>query len=111
MTTAVKVTKVAVTGNRLTLSKPAFRAWEGGDEPFSDTMEDFTVVIKIIISLMILFMLFNLFRAMIIMLKNDPNQPSMSKFIGRRVMTSVAIVLLILLAVATGLIEPNPRPY
>lgn len=69
------------------------------------------MVIKIVISLLILFMLFNLFRAMTIMLKNDPNQPSMSKFIGRRVMTSVAIVLLILLAVATGLIEPNPRPY
>ncbi|MFT4993861.1 MAG: hypothetical protein ACI965_000882 [Paraglaciecola sp.] len=56
-------------------------------------------------------MVFNLFRAMVIMLKDDPNQPPMSKFIGRRVMASVVIILLILLAIATGLIQPNPRPY
>ena len=56
-------------------------------------------------------MVFNLFRAMVVMLKDDPDKPPMSKFIGRRVMASVVIVLLILLALATGLLEPNPRPY
>lgn len=45
------------------------------------------------------------------MIKDDPKQPSMSKFIGRRVLTSVIIVVVLLLAVATGLITPNPRPY
>jgi len=43
--------------------------------------------------------------------KNDPNQPSMSKFIGRRLMFSVAIIVLLLIGLATGLITPNPRPY
>jgi hypothetical protein len=48
---------------------------------------------------------------MMIMLKDDPNGPPMSKFIGRRVITSVIIVGLILLAVATGLITPNATPH
>ncbi|WJG09342.1 DUF2909 domain-containing protein [Aliiglaciecola sp. LCG003] len=69
------------------------------------------MLVKLIVGGLLLFMLYNLFRAMMIMLKNDPNQPPMSKFIGRRVLVSVAIVLLLLLAVATGLITPNPRPY
>jgi hypothetical protein len=56
-------------------------------------------------------MVFNLFKAMMIMLKDDPDSPPMSKFIGRRVLTSVIIVGLILLAVATGLITPNPTPH
>lgn len=45
------------------------------------------------------------------MLRADPNQPRMSKYIGRRVMTSALIIVVILLAMATGLITPNPRPY
>lgn len=69
------------------------------------------LIVKIVIGLLLLFMIYNLFRAMRIMLKEGPDQPSMTKFIGRRVLLSVAIIVLILLAVATGLIEPNPRPY
>ncbi|MFT4937988.1 MAG: putative membrane-anchored protein [Paraglaciecola sp.] len=69
------------------------------------------VLIKILIGGLILFMVFNLFRAMVVMLKDDPNKPPMSKFIGRRVMASAVIILLILLAIATGLIQPNPTPY
>lgn len=66
---------------------------------------------KIIIVGLVFFMIFNLFRALIIMNKNDPEQPPMSKFIGRRVMTSVVIVIVLLLAILTGVITPNPRPY
>jgi hypothetical protein len=69
------------------------------------------VLIKILIGGLILFMVFNLFRAMVVMLKDDPNKPPMSKFIGRRVMASAVIILLILLAIATGLIVPNQTPY
>ena len=69
------------------------------------------MLIKILIGGLLLFMVFNLFRAMVIMLKDDPNQPPMSKFIGRRVMASGVIIVLILIAIATGLIQPNPRPY
>nr|WP_268820542.1 DUF2909 domain-containing protein [Paraglaciecola sp. G1-23] len=60
---------------------------------------------------LLIFMVFNLFKAMMIMLKNEPDSPPMSKFIGRRLIASAVIIVLILLAVATGLITPNPRPY
>lgn len=69
------------------------------------------MLIKIVIVGLLGFMIYNLFKALIMMNKNDPNQPSMSKFIGRRVMTSVVIVLLLLLGILTGVITPNPRPF
>lgn len=69
------------------------------------------MIIKIVIIGMLAFMIFNLFKALLIMNKNDPNKPSMSKFIGRRLFTSVAIVLLLLVGILTGIITPNPRPY
>jgi len=56
-------------------------------------------------------MVYNLFKALIVMNKKDPNQPSMSKFIGRRVMISAFIVILMLVGIMTGFITPNPRPF
>jgi len=70
------------------------------------------MLFKIIIITLMLFMVYNLFRALFIMNKKpDPHQPSMTKYIGRRLMVSVAIVILILIGLLTGLITPNPRPY
>ncbi|MDG1750877.1 MAG: DUF2909 domain-containing protein [Thalassotalea sp.] len=69
------------------------------------------MIIKIIIVGLLAFMVYNLFRALLLMNKNDPNKPSMSKFIGRRVMTSVVIVILLLVGILTGVITPNPRPF
>jgi hypothetical protein len=69
------------------------------------------LLVKILIGGLILFMVFNLFKAMMIMLKDDPNRPPMSKYIGRRVIVSAIVIGLIVLAMATGLITPNPRPY
>lgn len=69
------------------------------------------MIIKIIIVGLLAYMVYNLFRALILMNKNDPNQPSMSKFIGRRVMTSVLIVILLLVGILTGVITPNPQPF
>jgi ATP/ADP translocase len=68
------------------------------------------MAIKIIVSGLLIFMVYNLFRAMVVMLKNESTEP-MSKYIGRRVITSALIVIVLLIAVATGLITPNPRPY
>ena len=60
---------------------------------------------------MLAFMVYNLFSALLLMNKNDPNKPSMSKYIGRRLMLSVAMVVLLVIGLLTGLITPNPRPY
>ncbi len=69
------------------------------------------MLFKIIIVSMLAFMVYNLFHALILMNKNDPNKPSMSKYIGRRLMLSVAIIVLLLIGLSTGLITPNPQPY
>ncbi|MCW8864248.1 MAG: DUF2909 domain-containing protein [Colwellia sp.] len=70
------------------------------------------MLFKVVIIALLLFMVYNLFRALLLMNKKpDPDQPSMTKYIGRRLMISVAIVILLLLGLLTGLITPNPRPY
>jgi hypothetical protein len=69
------------------------------------------LAVKIIIVGCLLFMIFSLFQALIVLNKNDPNKPSMSKFIGRRVMISAFIIILMLVAILTGVITPNPRPF
>lgn len=68
------------------------------------------VLFKIVLVLLLLFVLFNLGRALFIMLKNDGKQ-SMSQFLGRRVWVSALIILVLLIALGSGLITPNPRPY
>lgn len=67
--------------------------------------------IKLLLIGLLLYMIVNLFKAGRVMIKNDPNDKPMSQYIGRRVLISAVIVIVILVAVATGLIEPNPRPY
>ncbi|AWL10585.1 hypothetical protein HMF8227_00077 [Saliniradius amylolyticus] len=69
------------------------------------------MLVKVIIVTLLLVMIYNLFRAMRLMLKHEPGRRSMTQFIGRRVMLSAAIILFIILAVALGWIQPNPRPY
>lgn len=68
------------------------------------------MLIKIIIVSCLIFMVYNLFKALFVLNKNDPNKPAMSKYLGRRVMISALIVILMLVAILTGLITPNPRP-
>ncbi len=49
--------------------------------------------IKLLLIALLLFIVFNLFRALFLMLKNDENQSSMSKFLGRRVWWSAIVVI------------------
>lgn len=70
------------------------------------------MLFKIVIVALLLFMVYNLFRALLLMNKKpEPDQPSMTKYIGRRLMVSVAIVVLLIVGLLTGIITPNPRPY
>lgn len=69
------------------------------------------MIIKIVLVCLVIYMIANLFLAMRVMMKDDPDGEPMSKYIGRRVLTSIIIVTLILIALATGLISPNPAPY
>jgi cytochrome bd-type quinol oxidase subunit 2 len=69
------------------------------------------MLVKIALICLLVFVVFQLFRALWLMLKNDPNQVSMSKHLGRRVMFSVMVMGLIILALAMGWIGPHQRPY
>jgi len=69
------------------------------------------MIIKIVLISLVIFMLFNLFKALYLMTKNDPDAPPMSTFIGRRLMFSVLIIAIVLVGVAAGIITPNTPPY
>lgn len=69
------------------------------------------MILKIVLASLVIFMLFNLFKALFLMTKNDPDKPPMSTFIGRRLLFSGLIIVTVLIGVATGLITPNPPPY
>ncbi|MCL1051613.1 DUF2909 family protein [Shewanella abyssi] len=67
-------------------------------------------IFKLVLVLLLVFILVNLARALWVMVKGEKSAP-MSKFLGRRVIFSVLVVVLLLLALGTGIITPNPRPY
>jgi branched-subunit amino acid transport protein AzlD len=69
------------------------------------------MLFKILIIAMLALVIFSLFQALFIMVKNDQAGPKMSKFLGRRLLFSGAIVLLLIILLVTGVITPNPRPY
>jgi cytochrome bd-type quinol oxidase subunit 2 len=69
------------------------------------------MLIKLLLIALLLFIVFNLFRALWLMLKNDPEKVSMSKFLGRRVLVSVIVMMFIVLALSMGWVSPHQRPY
>lgn len=69
------------------------------------------MLVKIVIFILLMVMLFNLFKAMVVMTKPAKTKQKMSHFIGRRVLFSSLVLIFIFIAIATGVIDPNPRPY
>lgn len=67
------------------------------------------MLIKLLIVLLLIFMIGNLLLGLKALVSGqDPRL--MSRYIGRRLLFAVIIVLLLTLAVAGGLIQPNPTP-
>lgn len=69
------------------------------------------MLIKIILVSLLAIVVFSLFQALFAMLKNEEAAPKMSKFLGRRLIFSVIVVLFLIILLLTGVITPNPRPY
>lgn len=69
------------------------------------------MLLKIILVILLAIVIFSLFQALFAMLKNDEAAPKMSKFLGRRLIFSAMVVLLLIVLLLTGVITPNPRPY
>lgn len=68
-------------------------------------------IAKLILVLLMLFMVYNLMRALLTMLRDDSTKPPMTQFLGRRVGASLLAIVIILVLLATGVLAPNPRPY
>ena len=68
------------------------------------------MIIKIIIVLLLLFILFNLFRALFIMVSGRDNGRPMSHYLGRRVLFSVVVLVVVIAALKLGYIYPNANP-
>ncbi|RDK83089.1 UNVERIFIED_ORG: DUF2909 family protein [Idiomarina abyssalis] len=56
-------------------------------------------------------MVVNLFRALFSMLRNDPNKPPMSHYLGKRVGVAAVILVILIAATVSGFLPLNPRPY
>lgn len=69
------------------------------------------MVVKLVIVVLLVLVLVSLFQALFVMLKGDSRATRMSKFLGRRLAFSVAVIALLLALLATGVITPHPRPY
>lgn len=69
------------------------------------------MLIKIVLVLMLLLIIGQLFHALWLMLSSSPTNQRMSKPLGRRLLFSLLVIVLLLLSLALGWLEPNPRPY
>lgn len=69
------------------------------------------VIFKLIIVALLLYMVFNLFRALFVMLRNDPNKPPMTRYLGKRVGVAALVLIILIIAASSGLLPLNPRPY
>ncbi|MCL1043055.1 DUF2909 domain-containing protein [Shewanella marisflavi] len=68
------------------------------------------LLFKIVLVLLLVFIIFNLGRALFVLVRGEGKAP-MSQYLGRRVLFSVLVVLILLIALGLGIIAPNPRPY
>ena len=71
----------------------------------------FILLFKVVLIAMLFFIAFNLMKGLIQIASSKHNGKKLSHFLGRRVMWSAIVVLLLLLALGSGVIAPNPRPY
>ncbi|GLQ75799.1 DUF2909 domain-containing protein [Vibrio sp. vnigr-6D03] len=65
---------------------------------------------KLVLVLTLCFIIFNLGRALVVMVKGKSDKPA-SHFLGRRLIFSALVIVFLLIALQAGWIEPNPRPY
>ncbi|WP_341502716.1 DUF2909 domain-containing protein [Gallaecimonas sp. GXIMD4217] len=68
------------------------------------------MIIKLLIVALLGYIIFTLFRALLVM-NRQGEQGRISRFLGRRVLLSALVLVIIIILLATGLITPNPRPY
>ena len=68
------------------------------------------MLIKLLFIMLLLLMVINLFRALPQIIKGQSSLP-LSHFLGRRLLIAVILFGLLVIALVTGMIQPNPSPY
>ena len=68
------------------------------------------MAIKIIIILLLLFILINLLRALLIMVSGKARERPMSHFLGRRVIFSILVLIIVIGAIKLGFLKTNHSP-
>jgi hypothetical protein len=69
------------------------------------------MAVKLVIVVLLALVVVSLFQALFVMLKGGDGTTRMSKHLGRRLAFSVAVLALLLVLLATGVITPHARPY
>lgn len=69
------------------------------------------MLLKSVLALLLVLIIGQLLHALWLMIRPNPAGVAMSRPLGRRLLLSVLVVGLLLLALAFGWIVPNPRPY
>lgn len=66
--------------------------------------------IKTLIAVLLLFVVINLFRAFFVVVRGQSDRPA-SHYLGRRVLFSAVILIIIVVSIVMGWIPLNPTPY
>ncbi|MDF2152728.1 DUF2909 family protein [Vibrio sp. CAU 1672] len=74
------------------------------------------LLFKLTLVLLLLFIIFNLAKALIQIVRQDhenseENNTPISRYLGHRVLFSAIAVVLLMLALSSGGLDPNARPY
>ena len=69
-----------------------------------------TLLIKSLFVALLVMTLISLFKALFAMIRGDTTQ-QMSRLLGRRLIFSAGVILLLLIMLGLGVITPNPRPF
>lgn len=68
------------------------------------------MLIKLLFIILLLLMIVSLFRALPSIIKGQ-SSPPLSHFLGRRLLIAITLFGLLVIALMTGVIQPNPSPY
>ncbi|MBW3695582.1 DUF2909 domain-containing protein [Vibrio sp. T187] len=70
-----------------------------------------SLIFKIALVLFLLFIMLNLAKALFHIVKGEEDSKPISHYLGRRVLISAIVVVLLFIALLSGWIQPNPRPF
>ncbi|MCD9466123.1 DUF2909 family protein [Photobacterium iliopiscarium] len=68
------------------------------------------MLIKLLFIMLLLLMVIHLFCALPAIIKGQSSRP-LSHYLGRRLLIAVMLLGLVVIALLTGVIQPNPNPY